>query len=116
MNCDLSESTLHGYFDGELDAVRAAEFEQHLKSCPECERSFRLLGSLRNGLRERNLYQPASLRLRKNIAEQLAGESSSKITIWRWLLVPAFSVVIAIVIVGAAALLLQSRTGFARLQ
>jgi anti-sigma factor RsiW len=32
MNCELVETTIHGYFDGELDAVRSAEFEHHLES------------------------------------------------------------------------------------
>jgi len=27
---------LHGYLDGELDPVRADEFERHLQTCSQC--------------------------------------------------------------------------------
>jgi anti-sigma factor RsiW len=30
MSCDFSTTLLHAYLDGELDAMRAAEFERHL--------------------------------------------------------------------------------------
>ena len=36
MSCDAANSLLHGYVDGELDSVRAREFEGHLRSCAEC--------------------------------------------------------------------------------
>ena len=36
MSCNFPSETIHGYLDGELDAVRAAEFERHLEQCPEC--------------------------------------------------------------------------------
>jgi len=34
--CELTRTLLHGYLDGELDAVRSAEFEQHLETCTQC--------------------------------------------------------------------------------
>ena len=36
MSCDFSGTLLHAYLDGELDAMRAAEFERHLETCREC--------------------------------------------------------------------------------
>ena len=39
MNCDFSGTLLHGYLDGELDAMRAAEFERHLETCRDCTTS-----------------------------------------------------------------------------
>jgi anti-sigma factor RsiW len=32
----IQAQSLNGYFDGELDAVRAAEFDSHLQACPAC--------------------------------------------------------------------------------
>ena len=34
MSCDRAGTVLHGYFDNELDAIGAAEFERHLEQCP----------------------------------------------------------------------------------
>jgi len=36
VTCELTQTVLHGYLDGELDAARAADFERHLISCPDC--------------------------------------------------------------------------------
>ena len=36
MSCDLDRNIRDGYRDGELDAVRTAEFERHLEHCPDC--------------------------------------------------------------------------------
>ena len=44
MSCELTHSVLHGYLDGELDAARAAEFERHLLSCPQCVAVFGVTG------------------------------------------------------------------------
>ncbi len=57
---------LHGYFDGELDAVRAAEFEAHLESCSTCATALAAQRELRNALGAGDLYAraPASLRTR----------------------------------------------------
>ena len=60
MNCELNATTLHAYFDSELDAVRAADFEQHLKQCSDCSASLNKLSALRDGLRKSDLYQVAS--------------------------------------------------------
>ena len=47
MNCELSHTTVHGYLDGELDAVRSAEFERHIESCAECQLVLERMESLR---------------------------------------------------------------------
>ena len=47
MSCELTSGSLHGYLDGELDAVRASEFERHLETCPECLRELEAQESLR---------------------------------------------------------------------
>ena len=71
MSCELAHSTLHGYFDGELDAVRAAEFEQHLANCSECQGSLAAMKALRTSLRESELYERASAGLQERLVIKL---------------------------------------------
>jgi anti-sigma factor RsiW len=115
MNCDLSATALHGYFDGELDAVRAAEFEKHLAGCTACQVSLETMKALRNGLQNAELYQGASIRLRSRIAEELGSGSHASAKKWKWFLVPAFSLAILLIAVGVA-VVTQHRTYSARLQ
>jgi anti-sigma factor RsiW len=65
MSCSQAQ-WLHGYFDGELDAVRAAEFEAHLEACPACAQALAAQQELRGALGAADLYvkAPASLRAR----------------------------------------------------
>ena len=46
MSCDRGDAVLHGYFDNELDAVGAAEFEDHLDQCSGCADALEALNSL----------------------------------------------------------------------
>ena len=57
MNCELARTTVHGYFDGELDAVRSAEFERHLESCLQCQAELKDIEYLRALLHESNVYE-----------------------------------------------------------
>ncbi|MGC1905568.1 MAG: anti-sigma factor [Candidatus Acidiferrum sp.] len=70
MSCDLTHSVLHGYLDGELDAARAAEFERHLLSCPQCVTALEAQEMLRSSIQRAGLYEraPESLRLRTEFA------------------------------------------------
>ncbi len=72
MNCEWAHTTVHGYFDGELDAVRAAEFEHHMQGCAECQASLEQMESLRARLRQSDLYERASSRLRERVHSQMA--------------------------------------------
>lgn len=95
MNCELSSATVHGYFDGELDAVRAAEFERHIESCVQCQSLLEQLDSMRRKLRQNNLYEPAPDSLREGIVARLSLgsiETGQAGRSWRrWLLVPTFA-------------------------
>src|ERR1700675_3830703 len=60
-------TVMHGYLDGELDAMRAAEFERHLEACRECTMALGAEESLRSSLQRSGLYENAPLGLRKKI-------------------------------------------------
>ena len=96
MNCELAKSTVHGYFDGELDAVRSSEFERHLEACAECRRQLEDMQSLRTQLQESNLYQYASPHLRQQVRRQLLQAGNTKQVkfpaIRAWSLLPTFGV------------------------
>ena len=95
MNCELTQTVLHGYLDGELDAARAADFERHLISCPECVAAFEANENLRSSLQRANLYERAPAALRAKVRKQLgASASSSAVPMrnpapWRWLAIAA---------------------------
>ena len=95
MNCELAQTTIHGYFDGELDAVRSTEFEGHLQHCAECQVALEGIESLRTQIKESELYEHASPQLRDRIRRQLAqapqNDRVGPESFWRkWFLVPAF--------------------------
>jgi mycothiol system anti-sigma-R factor len=102
MSCDFSGTLLHAYFDGELDAVRAAEFERHLENCRECTATLGAAESLRSSLQRAQLYETAPPELRKKIRSELrisaASTSRSPVAAWRWLAAAA-----AILLVTAVA-------------
>src|SRR5947209_8018444 len=96
MNCELAQTTIHGYFDGELDAVRSSEFEGHLQHCAECQVALEGIESLRNQIKQSELYEHASPQLHDRIRRQLAQASENDRvrppeSFWRkWFIVPAF--------------------------
>ena len=95
MSCELAHSVVHGYFDGELDAVRAAEFERHLETCAECRASLERMESLRVQLQQADLYERASLPFREQICQQFGRvaptEQASVTSRRRRFLMPAFA-------------------------
>jgi anti-sigma factor RsiW len=99
LSCELAKSTVHGYFDGELDAVRSAEFEHHLESCRDCQAELKDIESLRAQLQQSNLYQHASpefhQRIRKQLSHSAGGERMEAVRPRRWFLLPAFGVLAA---------------------
>lgn len=105
MSCEFARTTVHAYHDGELDAVRSAEFEAHAEVCGECEAELRAIGTLSRQLQESHLSQQASpqllARIRKNIAQE-TNERTSQIRGFRreWL-IPVVSA-----LAGAAACVL----------
>lgn len=89
MNCELSHTILHGYFDGELDAARAAEFEKHLETCRDCDAALAAAESLRSELRRGQFYERAPDSSRESLNARLSGKSSVSpiptVRDWKWL-------------------------------
>jgi anti-sigma factor RsiW len=114
VTCDLTQTTLHGYCDGELDAVRAAEFERHLEDCRECRASLEETQALRNRLRQSDLYERSSPQLRQRIEKQLGlaraeAQATARAGALRWLLVPAFAVAAVVIVAVVARFPIQPR-------
>jgi len=103
MSCEKAESLLHGYLDGELDAVGAAEFQRHVQGCSDCTRELDAQRSLRSHLREADLYAPAPPSLRRMIHERVAplpsggAASAPRPGRWRWLAAAAVVTLLATV-------------------
>jgi mycothiol system anti-sigma-R factor len=93
MSCDFPGTLVHGYFDGELDAVRAAEFERHLENCRECTANLGAAESLRSTLQRAQLYETAPIELRRKIRAELKAPSTSvsgpSVAPWRWIAIAA---------------------------
>jgi anti-sigma factor RsiW len=70
MSCSRAD-WLHGYFDGELDAARAAEFEAHLAGCPACAAALARQQALRDAIAGASLYAPATASLRARVRTAL---------------------------------------------
>jgi anti-sigma factor (TIGR02949 family) len=97
VSCDLTQSVLHGYMDGELDAARAADFERHLVSCSECVAALEAHETLRSSLQRVGLYERAPLALRQRVRSELHAPADLPIPVanaarpssWRWLAIAA---------------------------
>jgi len=92
LSCDLSETRLHAYLDGELDGARSAEFNQHLRTCAICAAALREEEKLRRAIEESRLYSRAPAGLKLRIEESLPGSRAKRnvgLGWWRWLAVAA---------------------------
>jgi anti-sigma factor RsiW len=95
VTCELTQTVLHGYLDGELDAARAADFERHLISCAACVAALEAHESLRSSLLHARLYERAPIALRQKLQGQLGAPSRPSVmpmrnpASWRWLAVAA---------------------------
>lgn len=118
MTCDFSPTAVHGYFDGELDAVRAADFERHLEVCVACRNSLEQMESLRRRIRRSALSEQASPEFREKITQQLGlayNGPARETSAWRWLLVPAFGLIAVAAVFWAALALVQPHTNSAQI-
>ena len=67
MECANAQPLLDSYLDGELDAVRNVDIEEHLRGCARCARSVSDRQIIRGGLKTESLYFKAPADLHKRI-------------------------------------------------
>ena len=89
MRCDFANPLLQGYFDCELSAASAAEFERHLQNCADCAGELVELDILSGRLQISQLYEDAPPSLRKMIRAKLRPVMPTTAVPqhlwWRWL-------------------------------
>lgn len=71
-------SRAQAYFDSEVDAVAAADFERHLAQCPECSALLEELAQMRARMRGELEYGRAPPQLRVAIERMLDAESAAE--------------------------------------
>ena len=102
MRCDFTDSSLQGYFDGELTDRRAAEFERHLQHCVHCAAELVDLDWLRGRLQVTQLYEPAPASLRRTINAHVRpiapAVTASQPLLWHWLAAAAAMLFLVIVL------------------
>jgi anti-sigma factor (TIGR02949 family) len=70
---------VQAYFDGEVDAISAADIERHVANCGECSALLGDLERVRTALRKDLSVERAPLELRANIALALDRESAAEV-------------------------------------
>lgn len=100
MSCDFANSPLHGYFDGELNPLRAAEFERHVSHCTECATELVDLDLLSARLQIARIYAPAPASLRRKVRVNLTSvavtPTALKPLLWHWIAAAAALLLFAI--------------------
>ena len=103
MPCDQTQNQLHGYLDGELDPLSAANFEKHLEACPDCKQSLAAEEALHQSIQKANLYERAPESLRRNLLGKSEGRAeikpfpATRVFPWRWLAAAAVFLLAAMV-------------------
>jgi anti-sigma factor (TIGR02949 family) len=101
MSCNRAATVLHGYFDGELDALSAAEFERHLEQCSACISALGYLESVRSSMNIAQLYEKAPAPLRRKVLAHLSSARGvarfPARTAWQWLAVASLFLLFAYV-------------------
>jgi anti-sigma factor RsiW len=102
MACDQSQTVAHAYLDGELDAVRAAEFENHLAVCPDCASVISSWDEVRSGIQRTGIREIAPSRLKERVYADLhrgrQSEPQRARTPWATWLAAAATIVLAVVL------------------
>ncbi len=77
MTCTDIQAAIHGYIDGELDAVRNLEIERHLQQCAVCTQAYEADQALRRVISGSAPYFHASAELRKRLQSSVRRVSDS---------------------------------------
>jgi len=75
LRCDESQSLLGLYLDGELDALRARDVEQHVQDCPVCEPQLARATELRAAIRNAAPYFHATTEFKSRVRDAIRKEA-----------------------------------------
>lgn len=104
MNCKELRALLHAWFDGELDAARSLEVEQHLANCSDCQRQIANLRVMREAFAAPELYYRADDALRRHVSRNLkkaARAETHSVSRWLpWNAVAAVAVLVVGIVIG----------------
>jgi anti-sigma factor RsiW len=102
VRCNLSDSLIHGYFDGELSTPQHLDFERHLEGCADCSVELLELDLLSGTLQLSQLYEYAPASLRKKIRAEFQFvapiTAASQPLLWHWLAAAAALLFIAFIV------------------
>ena len=115
MRCEESRQLIDFYLDGELDALRSAEFELHVRGCSECTPQIERASKLRAAIRESAPYFAAPLAFKQRIREALRAEagasgaaSAARFSMSRW----RFAAISALAVAAGLIAMFALRTRF----
>jgi anti-sigma factor RsiW len=77
MPCAEADRRLHAYFDGEMDALAAADFERHLEGCSDCRSALAELDAMRAALKRGLPYARTPSDLVERVSAALDRESAT---------------------------------------
>ena len=104
MNCQEIKNLIHAYSDGELDAAKSLEIEQHIQGCAECKQALSNLSVLKNAITTAAPRFKAPANLRHGILaatrQTTVTEQSRVARPWRWNTVYAGLAMAASVMIG----------------
>jgi anti-sigma factor RsiW len=99
VSCDRAGIALHVYFDDELDAIDASDFERHLKRCSDCINALAALESLRSSINIARLYEKAPPAFRRKLLADIGSARPLAVLpargVWSWLAIAATLILIA---------------------
>ena len=100
MDCDDTQTFLHGYIDNELDLVNTLAIEAHLRTCSRCARDYTNQMSIHSAFQSGELYARAPPRLQRRVRATLraGGPPARKIVPMRWIGLAASLVAIVTVV------------------
>jgi anti-sigma factor RsiW len=103
VNCQETQTLIHGYLDGELDLMKSLEIEQHLQECSACARAHAGFQAVRAAIKDGSFYMRPPAKLLKRIRSSVRKASDAG---------PAPSLIARRVLAVAASLALISTVGW----
>jgi anti-sigma factor RsiW len=86
MNCEQARPLIDAYADGELDAARSLELENHLRDCAACALAWRNLRSVKKAMKQESLFFTAPPALKRRVMAELRSQTGNqqRWRFWNW--------------------------------